>query len=153
VSDTCCECGNEDGQYWVCQDCLMKIDEPADLHEAQQGGIMTVGFNHYQNATDCTAIYPEAGTGSLNALTYATLGLGEAGEVQGKVKKILRDDGGAITPAKRQEIAAELGDLLWYVARVAAEIDYPLANIAEANLAKLWDRRNRNVLKGSGDTR
>lgn len=110
-------------------------------------------FNTYQRRTESTAIYPDAGRGTTTALAYVALGLGEAGEVQGKVKKILRDDAGIVSEEKRAEIAAELGDLLWYVARAAVEIDYPLANIAEANLAKLFDRKNRNVLKGSGDHR
>jgi hypothetical protein len=34
----------------------------------------------------------------LMRVTYDGLGLGEAGEVQGKIKKIIRDDGGKITP-------------------------------------------------------
>jgi len=110
-------------------------------------------FNDYQTAIHATAIYPEAGTGSAMALAYVGLGLGEAGEVQGKIKKILRDDAGFVSAEKREAIAAELGDLLWYVARTAEELQYPLENIAEANLAKLYDRKNRNVLQGSGDNR
>ena len=34
----------------------------------------------------------------LLRVAYDGLGLGEAGEVQGKIKKIIRDDGGNITP-------------------------------------------------------
>ena len=44
-------------------------------------------FDEYQEATAETAIYPEAGTGSQIALAYVALGLSEAGEIQGKVKK------------------------------------------------------------------
>jgi len=110
-------------------------------------------MNEYQDFTMVTALYPGAGEGTVAALAYCGLGLGEAGEVQGKIKKIIRDDNSNISEEKKAEIAAELGDVLWYLARTAAEIGYPLENIAEANVAKLLDRRARNVVAGSGDNR
>lgn len=110
-------------------------------------------FAVYQAAVATTAIYPGAGTGSALALAYVGLGLGEAGEIQGKIKKVLRDDGGTITDAARIAIAKELGDLLWYVARASSEIDIPLEVIAQMNLNKLSDRAERGVLGGSGDDR
>ena len=100
-----------------------------------------------------TAIYPESGTGSALALAYVALGLGEAGEVQGKIKKILRDDNGVLTKEKRDAIGKELGDLLWYVARTASEISMLLDDVAEINIHKLKDRAERGVLGGSGDNR
>jgi NTP pyrophosphatase (non-canonical NTP hydrolase) len=112
-----------------------------------------LSFTDYQLATDATAVYPEVGTGSVLALAYVGLGLGEAGEVQGKIKKILRDDAGVVSPEKREQIAGELGDVLWYVARAADELGYSLEQIARANLAKLADRSERGVLQGSGDNR
>lgn len=110
-------------------------------------------FAAYQNAVATTAIYPDSGTGSALALAYVALGLGEAGEVQGKVKKILRDEGGVLSDAARIAIAKEAGDLLWYVARLASEISMPLEVIAQMNLNKLSDRMQRGVLGGSGDDR
>ena len=51
-----------------------------------------------------------------HAIVYPTLGLAnEAGEVAGKVKKIFRDRGGEITPADREALKGELGDVLWYL--------------------------------------
>jgi len=108
-------------------------------------------FREYQRRTFETAIYP--GQQSLNGLLYCALGLGEAGEIQGKVKKILRDDGGLLTSERVDAIAAELGDLLWYVAQLANELDIPLEWVAEQNLKKLADRKERDVLQGSGDER
>lgn len=56
-------------------------------------------------------------------LTYYALGLtGEAGEVADKLKKVIRDDGGEITFDRRQAIALELGDVLWYVAALARHL-------------------------------
>jgi NTP pyrophosphatase (non-canonical NTP hydrolase) len=110
-------------------------------------------FTDYQLATIETASYPAAGTGSWAAISYVGLGLGEAGEVQGKLKKIVRDDGGNITDEKREQVAGELGDVLWYVARLADEMDISLEMIAQANLDKLRSRKERGVIGGSGDNR
>lgn len=110
-------------------------------------------MNDYQTRAAATAVYPQAGSGSALALAYIGLGLGEAGEVQGNIKKMLRDDSGVLEDARRVAIAKELGDVLWYVAQAAREISIPLETIAEMNLAKLEDRSARGVLGGSGDER
>ena len=108
-------------------------------------------FSDYQKQSASTAIYP--GQGGVMGLAYVGLGLGESGEVQGKIKKILRDDGGEISDEKRQAIAKELGDMLWYVSQTATEIGVSLDDIAEDNLDKLASRAERGVLGGSGDSR
>lgn len=110
-------------------------------------------MNEYQSATGATAIYPSAGSGSITSLAYVGLGLGEAGEIQGKIKKILRDEQGVVTEQARIAIAKEAGDLLWYIARLAEEIDIPLENIAQMNLNKLRLRLDNDTIKGSGDDR
>lgn len=110
-------------------------------------------MNDYQDATVSTALYPGANLGTVEAVVYCALGLGEVGEIQGKIKKIIRDDNGIITDEKREAIYGELGDALWYLARLSAELGYPLANVAEANLSKLHSRRERGVVTGSGDNR
>lgn len=115
--------------------------------------VTLMNFSHYQIKVAETAIYPDSGTGSMLALAYVGLGLGEAGEVQGKIKKILRDDAGKIDDGHRVAIMKELGDLLWYVARVASELSLDLDAVAYQNLEKLADRRERGVLQGSGDDR
>src|ERR671917_2694679 len=103
-------------------------------------------FSEYQEQSRRTATYPHAG----EDMTYPALGLcGEAGEVAEKVKKTLRDDGGVLTDARRAALAAELGDVLWYVAQLATEADLDLDEIAEENLAKLLSRKERDVLQGS----
>lgn len=105
--------------------------------------------NSYQQWTISTAIYPGAGTGNDAELSYLGLGLnGEAGEVADKIKKHLRDGkldiGG---------IVYELGDVCWYIARLAESLGYSLEDILEINHSKLESRKTRDVLTGSGDTR
>ena len=110
-------------------------------------------FDDYQAAAARTAIYPGAGTGEYPALAYTALGLGEVGELQGKVKKVYRDDEGVITPENRRAIMEELGDVLWYAACMARELGVSLGDVASNNLAKLSDRAARGQLQGSGDRR
>ena len=99
-------------------------------------------FNVYQKAARRTAIYTDK-------VIYPALGLcGEAGEVAEKIKKFLRD--GVMND---KEVALELSDVLWYIANLAEDLGYDLAEIADMNLEKLADRANRNVIKGNGDNR
>lgn len=113
-----------------------------------------ITFDDYQQLTATTAIYPEAGDGSAQALAYVALGLvGEAGEVANKVKKILRDSNGVITDEVREALIGELGDVMWYVARLATELKTSSGNVAQENLNKLLSRKERGVLGGSGDQR
>ena len=106
-------------------------------------------LSEYQLLSRRTAVYPpEAG------LSYPTLGLaGEAGEVAEQIKKSIRDDGGELTPERRDKLAKELGDVLWYLAQLATELELDLDEVAEANLLKLRSRQLRGVLSGSGDER
>lgn len=111
-------------------------------------------FTEYQHKATDTAIYPDSGTGSAAALSYVTLGLvGEAGEIANKVKKIVRDDDSIVTEAKRVAVAAELGDVLWYLSQLAWELNVSLADLAEENLHKLAGRKVAGRLKGDGDLR
>jgi NTP pyrophosphatase (non-canonical NTP hydrolase) len=109
-----------------------------------------VQLSDYQRLSRATAVYPDAGSN----LTYPALGLcGEAGEAAEKVKKAIRDDGGELTHERREALAAELGDVLWYVAQLATEAGLDLDELARSNLDKLLSRRDRAVLHGSGDFR
>ena len=107
-------------------------------------------FDEYQKKSRETALYPDVG----HNFVYPTLGLvGEAGEVADKLKKTIRDDGGILTEEKRREVGKELGDVLWYVAQVASEMGLSLNDVAEGNLEKLFSRKERGVIGGSGDNR
>lgn len=106
-------------------------------------------LSEYQRMSRRTAQYPREAW-----LSYPALGLaGEAGEVAEHAKKAIRDDGGLISEERRGAMAKELGDVLWYVAQLASELDLDLEDIAQANLEKLLSRQRRGVLSGSGDER
>ena len=78
---------------------------------------------------------------------------GEAGEVSEKFKKLLRDAGGNITEEFKQEVAKELGDVLWYINALSKKLDISLEEVAQANIEKIESRKNRGVQHGSGDNR
>ena len=106
-------------------------------------------MNAYQNEALRTAVYPTA-----SAIEYTALGLvSEAGEVAGKVKKMIRDNGGILTEDIRTALMDEYSDVLWYVSEGARALGYSLDAVAAHNLNKLADRQKRGVLQSSGDTR
>jgi NTP pyrophosphatase (non-canonical NTP hydrolase) len=110
-------------------------------------------LDEYQRQARSTALYPEHAR-----VLYPTLKLaGEAGEVAEKLGKLMRDEGfrpgDALTEAQREALSKELGDVLWYVANLAADLGLDLDSVAGDNLAKLADRKRRGVLHGSGDDR
>ena len=110
--------------------------------------VMTADF--YEMKASQTAIFPKT-----QALEYLALGLtSEAGEVAGKVKKLIRD-GADIEDyeLKKIAIASEVGDVLWYCAMLAKEVGVPLNDIMKENLKKLHGRKVRGTLHGSGDNR
>ena len=104
-----------------------------------------MNFNEYQELCKKTAIYPNVG----DNLIYPTLKLnGEAGEVAEKLGKSMRDGN-----FDEEAFALELGDVLWYIAMLAHEINYPLDHIAGMNIDKLESRKDRGKVSGSGDNR
>lgn len=134
-----------------------------------------MNFADYQAAAVKTAIYP-----SVAMIFYPALGLaGEVGEVAEKMldmdcpvatrdvlgmaahagnaanqaKKILRDDAGNLTEARKAAIAKEIGGVLWYCAALAYDIGVDLDAIASENLKVLASRQERGTLMGDGDNR
>ena len=109
-----------------------------------------MNFNDYQKKSCKTAGYPAIG----HPVIYPALGLtNEAGEVAGKLKKVFRDKNGEINAETKAALKAELGDVLWYLAQVATELDLTLDEIAEYNIEKLYSRLERGTIKGDGDNR
>lgn len=109
-------------------------------------------LNEYQIQAAGSAIYPNRN--SFNGLCYVTLKMnGEAGEIAEHVGKAIRDDRSSVTMARYNALVKECGDVLWYVAAMAYELNLTLDDIAKFNLLKLADRKERGVLGGSGDER
>ncbi len=106
-------------------------------------------LSFYQLKAIQTAIYPDE-----QRISYPAMGLaGECGEVLNKIKKIYRDHSGKFSKANKEEIASELGDVLWYLAVLAQDLGHDIDDIADKNLKKLASRKSRGKLTGSGDTR
>ncbi len=83
---------------------------------------------------------------------YALLNLAaEAGEVAGKAAK-LRRDGGDVAEYNTA-IKKELGDVMWQVAAVAEDHGFTMSEVCIHNLDKLWGRKDKGTLQGSGDLR
>ena len=116
-------------------------------------GIHQYTMNQYQADAAKTMIYKWK-------VIYPALGLAnEAGEVLGKIKKLIRDmditfDGIDTIPAqKKAEICDELGDVLWYIAALSKDLGITMNEVAAMNHEKLQSRKIRGVIKGSGDKR
>lgn len=100
-------------------------------------------FNNYQ-AQAMTKRIPSADQ------TYALLGLGgEVGELYSYVAKAVRDEY-ELDPIL---IKKELGDILWFIAAIATDLDMSLEDIAETNIEKLTRRKEAGTITGSGDNR
>jgi len=85
-------------------------------------------------------------------LTYAMFGISaEVGELHGHIAKTIRD--AEVYELDSAYVKKELGDILWFIAAIAADHDFTLSNIALTNLEKLKSRQERDVLGGSGDDR
>lgn len=108
------------------------------------GDFSSLDMDQYQDQARRYAIYKKE-----FKVVYPTLGLTEeVGEVSGKISKWMRD--GSIN---KDDVARELGDVLWFAAMLAEDLGYPLSDIAQMNLDKLESRKKRGKLRGSGDNR
>jgi NTP pyrophosphatase (non-canonical NTP hydrolase) len=123
-----------------------------------------MNFSDYQQKAHSFATYGD------NPM-YPILGLSEeAGEVCGKIAKYIRKHHGAepdfsgifrgVTIAEREDnkiyreaIEKELGDVLWMLSEIATIHGFILDDIAQKNINKLADRKNRGVIVGEGDNR
>ena len=131
-----------DGVYRVVDTWTEKVQP--DTVRVGDGTPLTL--DQYQEQAKATAVYPED-----KAREYLVAGLaGEVGEVASLFAKHWRADQEWLDYS---EVAAELGDVLWFITLLADEVGYDLSEVAQNNLDKLADRANRGKLKGSGDNR
>ena len=126
----------------------LQWSKPSDLAEisinAHQLTVLLT-LDAYQAQAKATAVYPYE-----KADQYLIAGLaGEVGELASIFAKHWRGDG----DLNHDHAKAELGDILWFVAMLAEQLDTDLTEVAQNNLNKLADRANRGKLKGNGDNR
>lgn len=124
-----------------------------------------VDFNSYQKFTESMAVYNEDGhlrVGddfiSLPWLYPAYALAEEVGEVTGKIAKFVRkskqfEDIPAAIRQLQFDVGLELGDALFQLSETARKFGWTLQEIADANVTKLSDRRERGVIVGEGDSR
>ena len=115
-----------------------------------------MNFNDYQKLAKKTDYFSSKNERKIfgNNLVNATLGLaGESGEFADKIKKLYRDRKGKMDVATKQDLIHELGDILWYIAKMARELDVKLDDVARLNIEKLMSRKKRGVITGQGDHR
>jgi len=111
-----------------------------------------LSFREYQIRSKTFAEYPKDWENP--APIYPYLGLTEeAGEVAGKMAKVIRDKRIYMTPDEEAGILAECGDVLWNLSQIVNDLGYDLEDVARDNLTKLKDRKERGVIKGTGDKR
>lgn len=126
-----------------------------------------MNFTDYQKNTNKTAIYKQIINDmimedteemdnrieSMLNLSYIGFGLGEVGEIQNKLKKILRDKQGVIDEETKEDLLKEAGDVLYYLAQFIEFLGGDFSKVANDNLEKLFSRLERGQIQGSGDNR
>ena len=100
-------------------------------------------------------------------ITYSFLSLPEVGEFSDKIAKAVRKEQVIInendlcsagiedSDYKKllSECKKEAGDILWQLSGLCNVMGWSLDEVATENLAKLQDRKKRNVIVGNGDNR
>lgn len=105
-------------------------------------------FDDYEKTVLEFAVYP--GQGTDEGINYTLIALaGEVGELLNKWKKHLRGD----REFDRQAALYELGDIQWYIAAAARELDASLEQVAVLNVGKLARRSKEDKIRGEGDYR
>lgn len=113
---------------------------------------ISLSIRKYQFETDKTAIYPKED--KLWAISYCLLGIAsESGELCGKYKKMIRDNGFELSASVKKSLIDEAGDLAWYLSQLCTELNVSMEYVFKNNLSKLTSRKERGVIHGSGDNR
>lgn len=92
-----------------------------------------MNFTEYQSLARRTSNQEDYPDDLLNAALGIT---GEAGEIADCIKKVVYHT----HKLDKTVIAAELGDLMWYLAKACDAIGWDMEDVAEANIEKLRKR-------------
>ncbi len=100
-------------------------------------------LNEYQDQANRTDQRPmpegDDAIGQEMALVFPLMGMAsEVGSLLNQYKKHVRD--GDAYPLFSQRVKEELGDILWYVANLAAKLDFDLDSVAQLNLSRIAER-------------
>jgi hypothetical protein len=87
--------------------------------------------------------------GQLSKKLRDEFGFGNAGENTTAERAVAM----AMGELRSNGLAAELGDCNWFLSNLFSDLGVSADAALVGNINKLTDRRNRNVLKGSGDSR
>ncbi len=110
-----------------------------------------MNFNDYQKKAKSFSV-TDSELSKKDRMVIWTLGVtGEAGEVADHLKKALRGD--CSIEDKREDLIKEIGDVMWYLALLADELNISLDEVAKINIDKLTSRKERGKMRGSGDDR
>ena len=113
-------------------------------------------LNEYQDKAMTTCLFESEN------FAYMMLNLvGEVGEIAGKVSKAIRKRQAEIEnndifisdPELTESIQKECGDVLWQLSGLCSVMGWSLEDIAQQNLDKLADRKQRGVIDSQGDNR
>lgn len=117
--------------------------------------IDVTGFDEYQEVSAETDLGNIGGRKNLNPeWMYYVLGIGgETGELLEKIKKLFRDSDGYPRMDQKKDILKEMGDIMWYMARLCDQLGMPFSHVPKMNIKKLFSRMDRNKLQGDGDNR
>jgi len=119
-----------------------------------QKGNVKLEFDEYQEKTRLTDLGTSAQDNLKPGWLYYALGIsGEAGEMTEKIKKLFRDKLGVVDEEFKMHLIKEIGDQMWYHARLLDQFDIKYSDVAKHNIEKLLDRLERNKLHGDGDER
>lgn len=101
----------------------------------------------YQQFTPTVAVYE-----TYMEEGYLTSGFAaEAGEVMDVYAKYYRGD--YDEDLLKEKLSKELGDVMWFISQICNMEGLSLEGIILQNMDKLKSRKDREVLKGSGDDR
>jgi NTP pyrophosphatase (non-canonical NTP hydrolase) len=120
--------------------------------------------NEYQDMTAVTELYSYAANDFLMmadqqpmqavktlSMMYCVIKLnGEAGEFAETFGKAYRNKEFDFNDLTRRYMMLELGDILWYVARLADLMGYKLEDVMDANIRKLQKRQEQNAIANHG---
>lgn len=85
-----------------------------------------------------------------DAISHLAIYSGKIAEI---AKKSLRDNGGIIPEGKKKVVGKYVVLILDILCDIATTYGLNMSDVAQANIDKLFDRRDRGVLGGSGDNR